>query len=92
MIKSILAEGLDVIGMVKQLKQRYRYKGRLYTLPELQKFVGFDGARNIFGSLCVTTECLYLLSTNCSLSDDETVRIYGNRWSIECFSKPLNPL
>ena len=105
MVKAILAEGLDVIGMVKQLKQRYNYKGRKYTLPELQKFVCFDGARNIFGSLCVTTkngipvkivfvrnrnkksECLYLLSTDCSLSDYEIVRIYGNRWSIECFFK-----
>ncbi len=105
MIKSILAKGLDVIGMVKQLNQRYNYKGKAYTLPELQKFVSFDGAGNIFGSLCVTTkngipvkivfvrnrnkrsECLYLLSTNSSLSDTEIVRIYGNRWSIECFFK-----
>ena len=105
MIKAVLAEGLDAIGMVKQLKQRYNYKGRNYTLHELQKFVCFDGARNIFGSLCVTTkngipvkivfvrnrnkksECLYLLSTDCSLSDSEIVRIYGNRWSIECFFK-----
>lgn len=105
MIKSVLSKGLDVIGMVKQLKQRYNYKGKAYTLPELQKFVRFDGARNIFGSLCVTTkngipvkivfvrnrnkksECLYLLSTDCSVSDAEVVRIYGNRWSIECFFK-----
>ena len=105
MIKEVLAEGLDVIGMVKQLKQRYAYKGRAYMLPGLRKFVRFDGARNIFGSLCVTTkngvpvkivfvrnrnkksECLYLLSTDCSLSDAEIVRIYGNRWSIECFFK-----
>ena len=105
MIKAILAKGLDVIGMVKQLKQRYTYKGRAYTLPELQKFVNFDGARDIFGSLCVTTkegipvkivfvrnrnkrsECLYLPSTDCSLSNAEIVRIYGNRWSIECFFK-----
>lgn len=105
MIRSILAEGLDVIGMVKQLKQRYNYEGMAYTLPELQKFVRFDGARSIFGSLCATTkngipvkivfvrnrnkksECLYLLSTDCSLPDAEIVRIYGNRWSIECFFK-----
>ena len=103
MLSSILAEGLDVIGMVKQLKQRYIYRGQSYTLSELRKFVRFEGARNIFGSLCVTTkkgipvkivfvrnrnkksECLYLLSTDCSLSDAEIVRIYGNRWSIECF-------
>lgn len=105
MIKSILSRGMDVIGMVKQLKQRYIYNGKAYTLPQLQKLVNFDGARNIFGSLCVTTktgipvkivfvrnrnkksECLYLLSTDCSLSDAEIVRIYGNRWSIECFFK-----
>lgn len=33
------------------------------------------------------SECLYLLSTDFSLSDAEIVRIYGNRWSIECFFK-----
>ena len=110
MIRSILSNGLDVIGMVKQLNQRYNYKGKAYTLPELQKFVTFDGARNIFGSLYVTTkneipvkivfvrnrnkksECLYLLSTDCSLSDSEIVRIYGNRWSIECFFKASKSL
>ena len=105
MIRKILELGLDVIGMVKQLKQRYYFNGRLYTLPELQKFVNYNGAANIFGSLHVTTkngipvkivfvrnrnkksECLYLLSTNTMLSDSEIVRIYGNRWSIECFFK-----
>lgn len=105
MIKSVLETGLDVIGMVKQLKQRYIYNGREYELPGLRKFVDFSGARNTYGSLNVTTksgipvkivfvrnynkksECLYLLSTDCSLSDGEIVRIYGNRWSIECFFK-----
>ena len=33
------------------------------------------------------SECLYILSTDISLSDSEIVRIYGNRWSIECFFK-----
>ena len=65
--------------------------------------VPFEGAKNIFVTLVVTTktriplkidyerkrnkksECLYLLSTDVSLSDAEIVRIYGNRWSIECF-------
>ena len=105
MIGAILNTGLDVIGMVKQLKQRYTYNGKQYKLQELKKFVCFDGARNIFGSLIVTTktgipvkivfvrnrnkksECLYILSTDISLSDAEIVRIYGNRWSIECFFK-----
>ena len=105
MIRKILELGLDVIGMVKQLKQCYYFNGRYYTLPELQKFVNYNSASNIFGSLHVTTkngipvkivfvrnrnkksECLYLLSTNTMLSDSEIVRIYGNRWSIECFFK-----
>ena len=100
MIGAILNTSLDVIGMVKQLKQRYTYKGKQYKLQELKKFVCFDGARNIFGSLIVTTktgipvkivfvrnrnkksECLYILSTDISLSDAEIVRIYGNRWGI----------
>lgn len=105
MIKEILNLGVDVIGMVKQLKQCYTYNGKQYKLPALKKFVRFEGARNIFGSLVVTTkkgipvkivfvrnrnkksECLYILSTDISLSDEEIVRIYGNRWSIECFFK-----
>ena len=33
------------------------------------------------------SDCLYILSTDNSLSDSEIVRIYGNRWSIECFFK-----
>lgn len=105
MLREILDTGIDAIGMVKQLKQRYTYRGRQYTLPELKKFVGFSGAGNIFGSLVVTTkagipvkiifvrnrnrksECLYILSTDITLEDAEIVRIYGNRWSIECFFK-----
>ena len=105
MLKNILDTGIHAIGMVKQLKQRYTYNDRQYTLPGLKKFVDFSGAGNIFGSLIVTTktgipvkivfvrnrnkksECLYLLSTDTSLKDTEIVRIYGNRWSIECFFK-----
>ena len=105
MLREILDTRIGAIGMVKQLKQRYTYRGRQYTLPELKKFVGFSGAGNIFGSLVVTTragipfkiifvrnrnrksECLYILSTDITLEDAEIVRIYGNRWSIECFFK-----
>ena len=105
MITEILNLGMDTIGMVKQLKQLYTYHGKKYKLSELKKFVSFEGARNTFGSLVVTTktgipvkivfvrnrnkksECLYILSTDLSLSDAEVVRIYGNRWSIECFFK-----
>ena len=105
MIKGILGTGLDVIGMVKQLNQIYRYHGKVYTLPMLERFMHTERPGDIFGSLLVTTkegipvkivfvrnrnnksECLYLLSTDCSLSASEIVRIYGNRWAIECFFK-----
>ena len=105
LIKEIIHLGLDVIGMVKQLNQRYIYKGKSYTLHDLRKFVRYESGKNIFGSLVVKTkagipvkivfirnrnkrsECLYILSTDCSLSNEEIVRIYGNRWSIECFFK-----
>lgn len=94
-----------MIGMVKQMEQRYTYKGKKYTLHELKikRMVCFEGKKNIFGSLAVTTktgipvkivfvrnrnkksECLYILSTDISLSDAEIVWIYGNGWYIECF-------
>ena len=110
MLKAVLKEGLHVIGMVKQLKQVYLYRGKAYTLPQLQKFVKNENADSIFGSLVVTTkngipvklvfvrnrnkksECLYLLSTDCSLTSTEVVRVYGNRWSIECFFKACKSL
>lgn len=56
MIRSVLDTGLDVIGMVKQLKQRYTYKGKKYTLHRLKRMVRFEDAKNIFGSLVVTTK------------------------------------
>ena len=106
MLKEIVKTGLDAIGMVKQLKQRYFFQGKAYTLSQLRKFIKHrNNATNIFGSLVVTTkggipvkivvirnrnkksECLYLLSTDCRLADDEIVRTYGNRWSIEVFFK-----
>jgi len=35
---------------------------------------------------------LVILSTDCSLSNEEIVRIYGNRWSIEVFFKSAKSL
>lgn len=105
MIQAVMQTGLDVIGMVKQLKQKYHYRGNTYTLHQLRKFIKHETPGNIFGSLVVTTkggipvkivfvrnrnkksECLYLLSTDCSLSETEILRLYGNRWSIEVFFK-----
>lgn len=46
-IGAILNTSLDVIDMVKQLKQHYIYNGKQYKLPKLKKFVCFDDARNM---------------------------------------------
>lgn len=54
-IKEVIAEGIDVIGMLKDNRQRYYYKGRLCNLKQLAKFVSFETSQNIFGSVCVTT-------------------------------------
>lgn len=107
MIGSILEEGLHVIGMVKQLKQKYNYKGGNYTLKELRTLVPKNNTSNILGSVIATTkngipvklvyvknrnnkrEWLTILSTDLSLSNEEIVRIYGNRWSIEVFFKSI---
>lgn len=56
MLRSILDTGLDVIGMVKQLKQKYFYTGKEYTLPQLQKFIQHDTHGNIHGSIVVSTK------------------------------------
>ena len=54
LIKSILGLRLDVISIVKQLKQCYCYQGKCYTLPDLQKFVRYNEAIDVLGSLLVS--------------------------------------
>lgn len=110
-IHSVLGEGLDVIGMLKDNKQQYFYKGQLMGLKRLAGFIQYTPGQSIFGSVTVSTkkyhipvklvfvrsrnkynEYIVLLSTDCSLSDAEVVRIYGNRWSIECCFKACKSL
>ena len=105
MIKSILQEGLDVIGMVRKGNTKYCYKDKLYDLKALRKLVREQCGGGIFGSIMVTTkdgipvkvvfvrnrtnkgDWLAVLSTNLTITDEEIIRIYGNRWSIEVFFK-----
>lgn len=110
-IKDVIAEGVDVIGMIKDNKQWYSYKGRLYSLKQPATFVNFNTPPNIFGSVCVKTgkhgipvklvfvrnrnkksEYIIILTTDCSLSDSEVIRIYGGRWSIEVFFRATKSL
>ena len=86
MLKEILNTGIHAIGMVKQLKQRYTYNGRQYTLVVTTK-TGIPVKIVFVRNRNKKSECLYLLSTDTSLNNAEIVRIYGNRWSIECFFK-----
>ena len=111
LIKEITAEGLDVIGMLKDIRQSYVYRGKHYTLKQLAKFVRFDSTSDIYGSVCVTTmyhripakiifvrnrnkknQYITILTTDCTLTDSEAVRIYGNRWSIEVFFRTAKSL
>jgi len=103
--------GIHVIGMVKDLKQRYCYNGRFYTLPQLAKIARDRNSHRQYRSLLVKTrkqdipvrivfvqnrnkrsELLYLLTTDTSLPDEEIIRIYGMRWSIETFFKTSKSL
>lgn len=54
-IREVIKEGIDVIGMLKDNKQRYFYRGKLYNLKQLSMLVNFSTPGNIFGSVCVKT-------------------------------------
>ena len=56
MIKNALNEGLDVIGMVKQLKQKYLYKGHQCTLNELRTLLPKNTKGDILGDVIVQTK------------------------------------
>jgi hypothetical protein len=110
-IKRVTEEGLHVIGMLKDNKQKYRYNGKSLGLKDLSKYIHFDGFSGVFGSVLVKTEKqripvklvfvrnrnkrnenIVILSTDTDLSDAEIVRLYGNRWSIECCFKVCKSL
>ncbi len=55
-IHTLLNEGLDVIGMVKDNKQQYRYRGKLPGLKELVRYMQIDPTHNILGSVAVYTK------------------------------------
>lgn len=110
-VQSLSLLGIPVIGMVKDVGQRYSYRGRLYTLPQLAQFAMDKNASRMYLSLSVRTrkhgipvrivfvrnrnrrsELLYLLTTDTTLPEDEVIRIYGMRWSIETFFKASKSL
>lgn len=105
LLRQLNVMGLPVIGMVKELKQRYRLNGKLLTLKELYETLSKGKTTEILGSVIAETACglptklvfvqnrnkrrewLAIISTDLTVSEDEIVRIYGMRWSIETFFK-----
>jgi hypothetical protein len=106
LIKNIKEQGLDVIGMVKNLKQRYLVDGERLSLKDLYRLAApIKEKKGLLRSIHTTqangvpikvvfvrnrnkkSEWLAILSTDCTLSDQEIVRIYGMRWDIEVFFK-----
>ena len=55
-IHAVLSKGLDVIGMLKDNKQKYHYKGKMLGLKELIRYIQVDPLHNIFGSVVVYTK------------------------------------
>jgi hypothetical protein len=111
LIKEIKDQGLDVIGMVKNLKQRYIVKGKKVSLKELHQLASpIQGKKGILRSIQTTqangilvkivfvrnrnkkSQWLAILSTDCTLSEQEMIRIYGFRWDIEVFFKTTKSL
>lgn len=111
LIKGIVEQGIDVIGMVKATKQRYSVAGELVDLKKLYRLAQpMQGKKSILRSIhCEMangipvkivfiqnrnkkSNWLAILSTECTLSDQEIVRIYGMRWDIEVFFKTTKSL
>lgn len=111
LVKNIKDQGLDVIGMVKNLKQRYLVDGKRVSLKQLYRLAKpTTGEKGILRSIHTTqangvrikvvfvrnrnkkSEWLAILSTDCTLSDQEIIRIYSMRWDIEVFFKTTKSL
>ncbi|WP_157047264.1 hypothetical protein [Alkaliphilus metalliredigens] len=106
-LRKIKEEGLYVIGMVKDVKQKYTFENKEYSLKEVRKLLSKRSPSNILGSIIVTTkngspvklvyvkngnkqnEWLAILCIDLSISNEEIVRIYGNRWTIQVFFKSI---
>lgn len=111
LIKDIVEQGVDVIGMVKATKQRYSVDGQLVDLKKLYRLAQpLQGKKSILRTIhCVMangtplkivfiqnrnkkSNWLAILSTDCTLSEQEIVQIYGMRWDIEVFFKTTKSL
>jgi hypothetical protein len=111
LIRAVVEQGLDVIGMVKTTNQRYVVDGQFVSLKQLYRCAQPTGRKHgILRSIHTVmangvpvkivfvqnrnkkSEWLAILSTDCTLSEQEIVRIYGMRWDIEVFFKTTKSL
>ncbi|QQK75381.1 transposase [Salicibibacter cibarius] len=111
LIQAITEQGLDVIGMVKKMNQRYIVDGKQVDLEQLYRLAAPRTRKKALLRSIHTTmangvpvkvvfvrnrnkksDWLAILSTDCTLSDQEIIRIYGMRWDIEVFFKTSKSL
>lgn len=111
LIGSIVEQGVDVIGMVKDTNQRYLVNDNWVGLKQLYRLAKPTAHhKNILRSIHTTmkngvdvkivfirnrnkkSEWLAILSTDCTLTEQEIIRIYGMRWDIEVFFKATKSL
>jgi hypothetical protein len=57
LLRQLHAMGLSVIGMIKEMKQRYRLNGKLLTLKELYATLPKNKSDEILGSIIAETSC-----------------------------------
>lgn len=57
LLRELAAQGLPVIGMVKEMKQRYLAQGKRLTLREVFQSLPASKAKDIKGSVIVQTAC-----------------------------------
>jgi hypothetical protein len=57
LIRGLAAEGLDTIGMVKEMKQRYEYEGQRLALSELFRILPKDKRNSIWSSVIAQSSC-----------------------------------
>lgn len=57
LLRELTAKGLPVIGMVKEMKQRYLVQGKRMTLREVFQSLPASQAKDIKGSVIVQTAC-----------------------------------
>jgi len=57
LLRQLTTQGLHIIGMIKDIKQRYRLNGPLVNLQELYRMLPKNTTSDVHGSVIVETAC-----------------------------------